>query len=302
MTCRPGLARSAEAIRCGHRPRPEVLVLQVDQGAGARERLAVGVRDTPLAVRRERVAAQPGRVGPQHLDRVRATPAALVRHRLGQRAAGHRAHVVRAVVELADRAGQVQDAAAVPALAEGVLEVVHGRAAHLGLDVVPRRPRAVAVREVHHLRVAVVLRVVVAAVAQVDPARRTRRRGRGHPGAGSRPASGDGCQPGGSARRAAPGRRPRRSPGRTRRWLPRTAAAPWAGSARAGRRPAPLGCAARPSTSPTAEPGPSRQFVQVTAEVQEVDLVAGLGRVQLGAQPGEVAAPVHQRLRPGSRS
>ncbi len=42
--------------------------------------------------------------------------------------------------------------------------------------------------------------------------------------------------------------------------------------------------------------GAVEQFVQVAAEVQEVDLVARLGRVQLGVQPGEVAAPVHQRL------
>jgi hypothetical protein len=40
------------------------------------------------------------------------------------------------------------------------------------------------------------------------------------------------------------------------------------------------------------------QFVQVAAEVQEVDLIARLGRVQLGVQPGEVAAPVHQWLHP----
>ena len=41
--------------------------------------------------------------------------------------------------------------------------------------------------------------------------------------------------------------------------------------------------------------GAVEQFVEVAAEVEEVDLVARPGRVQLGVQPGEVAAAVHQR-------
>src|SRR6185312_8867050 len=154
----------------GHRPGPQVLVLQVDQAPGPGQRLPVGVRDAALAMRGERVAAQPGRVGTQHLDRVWAAYRAIVGHRLGERAAGHRAHVVSPVVQLADRAGQVQHAAAVPPLTERVLQVVHGRAAYLRLDVMPRRPRAVAVRELHHLRVAAVPGVVVAAVPEVDAA------------------------------------------------------------------------------------------------------------------------------------
>ena len=47
---------------------------------------------------------------------------------------------------------------------------MHGGAAHLSLDVVPGRPRAVAAGKLHHLRVARVAGVVVAAVAEVDAA------------------------------------------------------------------------------------------------------------------------------------
>ena len=87
---------------------------------------------------RERVAAEASRVGAQYLDRVRSAPRRVVGGWFRQRPARHRPHVVGAIVELAERAGHIQDAAAVPALPEGVLEVMHGWAAHFGLNVVPR--------------------------------------------------------------------------------------------------------------------------------------------------------------------
>jgi len=101
---------------------------------------------------------------------VRAPPGLVVGGRLGQGPARHRTHVVGTVIKLADGAGQVEDAAAVPALPERVLEVVHRRAADLGLDVMPGRPRPVDVGKRHHLRITGVLGVVITAVAKVDTA------------------------------------------------------------------------------------------------------------------------------------
>ena len=72
------------------------------------ERLPVGMRDAPLPERRERVAADTSRIGAQHLDRVRARTGPGVVGRLGQRPARHGTHVVGPVVELAERAGQVE--------------------------------------------------------------------------------------------------------------------------------------------------------------------------------------------------
>src|ERR1039457_4859461 len=164
-----GVVAQGRGDDVGYPPRPQVLVLQVDQAAGPREHLPVRVRDAPLPERRERVPAEAGRIGAQHLDGVRTPPGLVGCQRLRKRPARHRTHVIRAVVELAEWTGQVKDAAAVPALPEGVLEVMHGWATYLGLDVVPGRPRAVGVGEFHHLRVAGVLRVVIAAVTQVDP-------------------------------------------------------------------------------------------------------------------------------------
>ena len=203
--------------------------------------------------------------------------------------------MVGAVVELADRAGQVQDAAAVPALPEGVLQVVHGGPAHLGLDVMPRRPRPVAAGEIHHLRVAVVLGVVAPAVAQVDPAYE-----RDVAAGGTRMpdhhqllvmAAGP-AGPGVEQHLAA-----------VLVNLPDELGVGFLGL------PQRLGLGAPEQAEDLHPPargaaeyvtdgrvGTVEQFVQVTAEVQEVDLVAGLGRVQFGVQPGEVAAPVHQRL------
>ena len=57
-----------------------------------------------------------------------------------------------------------------PPLAEHRLHVEDRRALDRHLDVVPGRRRAVLVRELHGLRVAVVVGVVAARVAQVDPA------------------------------------------------------------------------------------------------------------------------------------
>jgi hypothetical protein len=203
--------------------------------------------------------------------------------------------VVRAVVELADRAGQVEDAAAVPAFPEGVLEVVHGRPAHLGLDVVPGRAGAVDPGELHHLRVAGMRGVVVAAVAEVDAAHE-----RDVTGRASGVAQHD-------------------------QFLVVTAAAPGPGieqdlaavvvdlpdelgvgrlglvqclGLRAPQKPEDPDPAARGAAQHLADLGPRavEALVQVAAEIQEVDLVARLGGLELSAQPGEVTVPVHQRL------
>ena len=55
-----------------------------------------------------------------------------------------------------------------PALAERESEIADRGPSHLELDVVPRRPAAVAGVETDRLRVALVLTVVVASVTQID--------------------------------------------------------------------------------------------------------------------------------------
>ena len=66
----PGSRCSARPSNFGDERRPQVLVLDVDEPARAGEGLPVGMGDAAFAERRERVAAQPRRVGPQHLHRV----------------------------------------------------------------------------------------------------------------------------------------------------------------------------------------------------------------------------------------
>ena len=69
-----------------------------------------------------------------------------------------------------DRVAVVEGVGILPALAERVGERRHRRPVHLELRVVPRWTVAVARVELDRLRVAAVAGVVVAAVAEVDPA------------------------------------------------------------------------------------------------------------------------------------
>jgi len=63
------------AERVGERERsllrPEVLIFEVDEAAGATERLQVGARDAALTVGRERIRRTLCRIGAQNLHRVR---------------------------------------------------------------------------------------------------------------------------------------------------------------------------------------------------------------------------------------
>ena len=69
-----GLVPQSRGNDVGYRARPQVLVLYVDQAAGARERFPVSVCDAPLGMWCEWVAAEASRVGAQYLDRVRSAP------------------------------------------------------------------------------------------------------------------------------------------------------------------------------------------------------------------------------------
>jgi hypothetical protein len=253
------------------------------------------VRDAPFPVRRERVAVEAGRIGAQHLNCVRAPPGLVVGGRLWQGPGRHRAHVVGAVVELADWAGQVQDAAGVPALPESVLEVVHGVAAHLGLDVVPGWPRAISAGEGHHLRIARVLRVVIAAVAKVDSADECdvagRRAGMTHHDQLLVMAA---CPAG---------------PGIEQHLtsvlvdLPDELRVGLLGllqqlGMRAPQQAEDQDFPARGQAEHLPDLGPwtIESLVQVPPEVQEIHLIPRPGRRELGTQPGEVAAAIHERL------
>ena len=150
---------------------PEVLVLDVDQPSGASHRLAVAAGHAALAAAGERVVPVEPQVGigPQQLDQVRAS-----RHRRrGRRLLGQRVrvevHPREPVLDPPQRAA-AQRCGVEPPLAEDRLDVVDGRTADRRLDVVPRRVRAVLLRQGLRLRVPVVLGVVATRVAQVDPA------------------------------------------------------------------------------------------------------------------------------------
>ncbi|WP_240917757.1 hypothetical protein [Phycicoccus sp. HDW14] len=150
--------------------RPQVLVLEVDEPACRPDGLVVAERDAALTVRGEveAVAEQRG-VGAHHLHGLAGT----LRRRRGRRLLGQRLRVE--VLPLHEARGEAprvarQRGGVVPALAEGRLEVVDGRALHRALDVVPRGRRSEDLRHGDDLGVAAVLLRVTTAVAEVDPA------------------------------------------------------------------------------------------------------------------------------------
>ena len=156
-------------VEVGDLGRPQVLVLDVDQPAGPPERLVVLPRDAALALRREGRRRRLRRIRPQHLhgarrrpagDRGPATPMRLGTDRL---AAQDPAHPV-------PRRPPFERRPVVPALPERERDVADGRAANLGLDVVPRRVRPVGGIHLLRLRIPPVVPVVAATVAQVDAA------------------------------------------------------------------------------------------------------------------------------------
>ena len=149
---------------------PEVLVLHVDEPPGPLQGLAVAAGDAPLAAVGERVVTvqpQVG-VGAQQLDDVGAAVHRRRRRRLLRQRVRVEVHPGDPVLDPAQRAA-AQRRGIQPPLAEHRLDVVDGRATDRGLDVVPRRGVAVLLRQLLRLRVAVVVGVVPARVAQVDP-------------------------------------------------------------------------------------------------------------------------------------
>ena len=148
--------------------RPEVLVLQVDESAGAAYRLGVTPGHGPLAVGCERVARADGGVGAQHLDLVR-TAGRRIGRLLGQRV-GAQVRAAQPVPQVGHRVLRVQRHRVGPAFPEQGVQRADHRTAHRELHVVPGRVGPVPGGHLHRLRVAVVSGVVAAAVAQVDPA------------------------------------------------------------------------------------------------------------------------------------
>ena len=150
---------------------PEVLVLDVDQLPGPRERLGVAARHRALAAAGERVvaAAAQVRVGPQQLDGLGAALGDRGRRLLCRQGVRGHVHPEQPVLGPVDRVPG-QRGRVLPALPEDGLHVVHGRAGDGCLDVVPRWRLAVLRRHLERLLVAEVLGVVAPRVAQVDPA------------------------------------------------------------------------------------------------------------------------------------
>ncbi len=150
--------------------RPQVLVLDVDQPVGLGDRLGVAQHHRPLALGCEVEA-----LGHDHRERaddlhhvVPVRPRSRWR-RLGAQRLGHQVLAVEQAGQEPTRVHR-ERGAVLPALAERRLHVVDRGALDGHLDVVPRRRRSVGLGELDHLAVAVVVRVVAPAVAQVDPA------------------------------------------------------------------------------------------------------------------------------------
>lgn len=144
---------------------PHVLVLEVDEGLGSRQRLDVAVGDAALALGGEGEAGDLGREGAQDLHVVRAAGGDRI-GQLGRERPGmqHIAvqHGVQAVDRVRGRGGGI-----LPALAEVGLDVADRGTLHLDHEVVPGG--RVAPDRAHRdlLRIAVVRGVVATRVAQV---------------------------------------------------------------------------------------------------------------------------------------
>src|SRR5450759_3808188 len=150
-----------------HVSRPEVLIFDVYEPAGATERFQVSARDAALAVRGKWITPRTAAVRAQHLDRL-GSPRGRVRcdrwqsARLAVRPAKH-------VMEYPD--GVATERASVrPPLAEREVQVSDSRSLDRHLDVMPWWGRSVQRRHRLALRVAEMPSIVAAAVTEVDPA------------------------------------------------------------------------------------------------------------------------------------
>jgi len=166
----PQLGRTPEGV--GEEPRnllrPQVLILDVDQGPGPRQRLHVRARDAPLAPWRERERWVLRRVGPQHLHRHPPSRGRIGQHRWQQACASGLAE--KSPYPGPPRVPVIERSGVHPALAEGLIQVTDRRPPDLELHIVPGRTRPVSPIEDHGLRVALVALVVAPPVAEVDPA------------------------------------------------------------------------------------------------------------------------------------
>jgi hypothetical protein len=163
----PGSAAQGGREGVGDQRPPQVLVLDVDQRPGPSQGLQVRPGDAALAVGRERDPPVPGRVGAQHLHGMgaglRGWPAAQQQLQAPGLVAGPPPYGPQ-------RVAVVAGGVVLPALPEGVVDVQHGRAAQLQLEVVPGRPPAVAGVDPDRVGVAEMPGVITTAAGQVDAA------------------------------------------------------------------------------------------------------------------------------------
>ena len=171
MTTRElGFAPERVDERAGRRARPQVLVLEVDESPGLRERVEIPAGDAAFAIRREGEGPTPGRIRAEDLHRVRTRIGGVGRRSLDRELGARGALVHEALDELAPRNAAVERRRVVPPLGEGERDVLHDGAAQLHLEVVPGRARAVVRRgQIGALRVAAMVGAVVVAVAEIDP-------------------------------------------------------------------------------------------------------------------------------------
>ena len=144
---------------------PQVLVLDVDQRPGPPQGLQVGPGDAALAVGRERGPPVPGRIGAQHLH---GMGAGLGRWQPPLQQPQAPGLVADPPPHGPQRVAMVAGGAVLPALPEGEVDIQHGRAAQLQLEVVPGRPPTVAGVDPDRVGVAEMPGVVTTAAGQVD--------------------------------------------------------------------------------------------------------------------------------------
>ena len=149
--------------------RPEVLVLDVDQGACAAEQLRIDASDASLAFAREGVRRSFRGIGAKDLDGVathRGRRCSVDSDGIGDR------RLLRCPRDdpREPEPAPLERRRVVPPLPEGLGQVGDGRSSHLRLDIVPGRVRPVRRIQGLRLRIAQVLGVVPAAVTEIDPA------------------------------------------------------------------------------------------------------------------------------------
>jgi hypothetical protein len=162
-----GGARQCRLEQCRDLFGPEILILDVDEGARPDKCLGIHAGDGPLAVGGEGIRGSLARVRAQHLYRVAARSRRRVLERR-QRVGGPRFARSTRSDRAEPEAAPFEGCPIVPTLAERLHQIDDGWSVNLRLDVVPRRSRAERGVQCLGLRVSLMTFVVATSMAEVD--------------------------------------------------------------------------------------------------------------------------------------